>query len=69
MNDLVSTVQGSHYIRSFRSVVFDRRRPGVLYAGRLCNGRNHRLYKGKKRRKYHNENLMDFCIGTVMFVF
>lgn len=35
--------------------------------GRVCHGGNG-FYPGQKRRQHYMKNLMDFCIGTVVFV-
>ena len=40
---------------------------GVLHAVRLCNGGNW-LHPAKNAGNIIMKNLMDFCIGTVVFV-
>ena len=42
------------------------RRACLLYAGRICNGRN-RLHQSKNAGNIIMKNLMDFCIGTPTF--
>ena len=48
-------------------MVFDRRGAGILYAVRFCYGGDW-LYQSEKRRQHHYEKVMDFCIGTVVFM-
>ena len=48
-------------------MVFNRRGARFLDAGRLRNGRN-RFTRAKNTGNILMKNLMDFCIGTVMFI-
>lgn len=38
----------------------------ILYAGRLCNAGN-RLHQSKNAGNIIMKNLMDYCIGSVLF--
>ena len=53
--------------RSKHNMGAGRRRAGLLYAGRIRNGRNRLHNEPKTQGNIIMKNLMDFCIGTPVF--
>ena len=65
--DILTAISDAVGTEVFGIWIFDRSCIGILYAGRICNGRGW-IYKSKNAGNIIMKNLMDFCIGTCVFI-